>query len=285
MTHRAVGFGRGFPRSWLFPIGALTVLLGVAASGRFSRAIVADLIAWWPVWLGLGITAYLLRERKIGNLRVAGLVPLVALTFVLLFAWGHLGGWSLMPSASQRLVGPELGSITEASLTAVIDGRIDVAGGSSFLYVVEPIMRGGGIGIPTASEQLVDSSISVVLEPPVDTGLYVYAGWHVALSSTPQWSLVLDGAIDADLTDVHVVQLSVDGAGTVVLGESLGETPVAIGGSFRVVVPPETPARVVGVATVPDTWTITDDGATSPGGGDGWVLKTVDQATLTVSEG
>ena len=45
MTHRTVGFGRGFPRSWILPIAVLTIILGVAASGRLSRAIVADLIA------------------------------------------------------------------------------------------------------------------------------------------------------------------------------------------------------------------------------------------------
>jgi hypothetical protein len=130
MTRLAVGFGRGFPRVWLIPIGMLTLVLGIAASGRLSRSIVADLIAWWPVWVGIGIAAYLLRERKVGHFRVAGIVPLVALAFVGLFVWGHLAGWAIMPSASQRLVGPEVGGLTAASLHAEIEGVVEVDGGS-----------------------------------------------------------------------------------------------------------------------------------------------------------
>lgn len=285
MTRRAVGFGRGFPRVWLLPVGALTVLLGVAASGRLSRSIVADLIAWWPVWLGLGITAYLLRDRKLGSFRAAGLVPLVALGFVFLFAWGHLAGWSIMPSASQRLVGPLPDGFTEASLAAGIDGRLEVHGGSDYLYQVEPVMAGGGIGIPMATERVLGESVSITLEPPVDAGLYTYAGWQIGLSESPVWSLDLEGAIEADLRLVQLAELSVGGAGTVVLGEPSGERPVAVGGSFRVVIPEGAPARVIGVASVPASWSPNEQGAVSPAGGEGWVLTVVGDATLTVSEG
>jgi hypothetical protein len=284
MTHRTVGFGRGFPRTWLLPIAALTVLLGVAASGRLSRAIVADLIAWWPVWVGLAIAGFLLRNRKIGSVRVSGLVPLVALFFVGLFTWGHLAGWSIMPSASQRLVGSEVNGITSASLTGSIDGRIDVAGGADFLYVVEPIMRGGGIGIPTASELLVDSTTEVVLEEPSDPGLYSFAGWEITLSNAPVWDLILDGALEADLTGLAISTAAFEGSGTVVLGDTLGETPVSLQGSFRVVVPTGVPARVVGVASVPATWVRDEEGASAPVSGGGWVLTVVGDTTLTVTE-
>lgn len=285
MTHRTVGFGRGFPRSWILPIAVLTIILGVAASGRLSRAIVADLIAWWPIWLGLAITAYLLRERKVGKFRVAGLVPMVALVFAGLFIWGHLGGWSLMPSASQRLVGPEPGNVAVASLTADIDGKLLVSGGSEFLYVVEPVKRGGGIGIPTATEHVVDSSTQVVLEAPADPGLYSYAGWDVSLADGPVWNLSLSGAIEADLTGLSISEAVVEGAGTVILGETLGETPVTVNGSFRIVVPADVPARVVGVAAVPATWILDSEGAAAPLSGGGWVVTVVGDSTLTVTEG
>ncbi|MFZ0015323.1 MAG: hypothetical protein WAL25_14545 [Acidimicrobiia bacterium] len=285
MTHRAVGFGRGFPRIWLIPIGALTILLGIAASGRLSRSIVADLIAWWPIWLGLAITAYLLRDRRLGAFRVAGLVPLAALAFIGLFIWGHLAGWSIMPSSSQRLVGPDPSGYSSAELTAAIDGEISVAGGSDYLYQVEPLKRGGAIAIPTANEHVSNGSISVAFELPADPGLYVYAGWDLGLSSAPVWSLDLDGAVEADLTGLTLDSLRVTGAGTVLLGEADVETPVEVGGSFHFVVPSGTPARVVGVASVPATWTLTADGASSPAGGDGWVVTVVGDATLTVNEG
>ncbi|HEX6219734.1 MAG TPA: hypothetical protein VF115_01430 [Acidimicrobiia bacterium] len=284
MTFRAVGFGRGFPRAWLLPIGALTVLLGIAASGRLSRSIVADLIAWWPVWLGLAITAYLLRERRIGSFRVAGLVPIGALVFIGLFTWGHLAGWSIMPSASQRLVGPDPSSFTSATLIAGIDGEIEVSGDSNFLYQVAPIMRGGRIGIPDATEAVLDTMVTIDLEEPADPGLYSYAGWDLKLSPDAVWSLDLSGAIDADLTTVAFDGIEISGAGTVDLGEATIETPVNVGGSFRVSIPAGSAARVVGTASIPSSWTLTDEGATTPGGGTGWLFTVVGDASLTIVE-
>lgn len=285
MTHRTVGFGRGFPRIWLLPIGALTILLGVAASGRFSRAIVADLIAWWPVWVGLAIAAIVFRNRKIGAYRVSGIVPLVALGFVFLFIWGHLAGWSIMPSSSQRLVGPNTGSFNTASLTADIDGRIHVSTDTEFLYQVEPLMQGGGIGIPRAVEEVVDTSVAISLIEPEDPGLYVYAGWDLRLNPSAVWTLHLGGSLDADLTDLSVSRLDVSGAGTIRLGTVNVETPVNVSGSFQVVVPDGVPARVVGTASVPSSWNLNSDGAQSPNTGAGWVITVIGDTSLSVVEG
>lgn len=284
MTRMAVGFGRGFPRIWLLPIGALTAILGVAASGRLSRSIVADLIAWWPVWTGLGLAAYLLRERKIGLVRAAGVVPMVALVLVGLFTWGHLAGWAMMPSASQRLVGPEVTGLTSATMTAEVDGIIEVRGGGRFLYLVEPVKRGGGVGIPTAAEQMVDASVSVELQAPTDPGLYSYAGWGMRLSDTPVWTLTLVGALDADLTTLTLERLAVAGSGTMILGEADGETGVAVDGVFHVVIPEGVPARVNGRASVPASWAPDAVGAASPFPGEGWVITVAPEATVTVSE-
>ena len=285
MTGRAVGFGRGFPRVWLLPIGALTLLLGIAVAGRLSRSIVADLIAWWPIWLGIAVAAYLLRHRKVGHLRLAGMIPLVALLFVGVFAWGHLAGWSIMPSASQRLVGPEMGGFTEAALQAEIDGVIDVGGGSDFLYLVEPVRRGGSVGIPGANEQVLDSAVAVLLSPPPDPGLYSYAGWDLSLNVEPTWSLVLSGAIDADLTSLTVNRLSLDGTGLVRLGAAGGETPISVGGAFQIVVPADSPARVNGPASAPASWTRDTEGAAAPTFGEGWVITIEDDASVSLVEG
>lgn len=284
MTRLAVGFGRGFPRIWLLPIGMLTLVLGIAVSGRLSRSIVADLIAWWPVWIGLALTAYFFRDRKLGLIRAAGLVPLVALLFVGLFAWGHLAGWAMMPSASQRLVGPEVGGFSAATMTARVDGTIKVSGGARFLYVVEPVRRGGGIGIPTAAEQMVDSSVEVELHAPANPGFYSYAGWDIEFSDSPVWTLVLDGALDADLTTLDVERLALAGSGLVRLGEANRETGVAVDGVFHLVLPAGVPARVNGRASVPASWTPDAIGAVSPVPGDGWVITVGPEATVTISE-
>ena len=285
MNRLVVGFGRGFPRAWLIPIGAITLLLGIAAAGVLSRSIAADFLAWWPVWVGLGIIAYLVRDRNLGAFRMAGLVPLAALFFVTLFAWGHLAGWGIMPSASQRLVGPEAAGITRASLSAGIDGRIVVSGDSEFLYRVDPIRRGGGIGIPTAREEVVDSTIDVSLQEPADPGVYSNAGWDLSLSPLPVWTLSLDGAIEADLRELTIEGLYLGGAGTVLLGVAEAEIPVTIAGGFEVVVPEGQPVRVIGSASVPVSWVLTEEGAMTPGGGRGWVITVVGEGTLTVTEG
>lgn len=285
MTHRAVGFGRGFPRAWLLPIGGLIILLGLGVFGRFSRSIVADLLAWWPVWIGLGIVAYLLRDRQVGVFRVAGLVPLVALGFVGLFAWGHVAGWSVMPSASQHLIGPDAAGYSSSELNAQIDGHLDVGGGEdTALYRVDPIRSGGHIGVPEASEREVGGSLVIDLLEPGDPGLYTYAGWDISLSPESSWLLDLDGAIDADFTGLDVLGLDVKGAGSIALGAASGETMVSVEGDFHLEIPTGSAARVVGTASVPATWTLTDDGAVSNAGSEGWVITVVGDGHLAVSE-
>lgn len=284
MTRLAVGFGRAFPRAWLVPITTLTIVLGIAATGRLSRSIVADLIAWWPVWLGLALAAYFLREHKVGQVRVAGLVPMAALFFVLVFVIGHLAGWAIMPSSSQRLVGPEVGSYTTAAMTAEVDGIIEVNAGSEFLYQVEPVKRGGGVGIPGAAEQIVDSTISIELQAPPDPGLYAYAGWRLFLSESPRWTLTLNGALEADLSSLTIDQLAVAGSGDVRLGAADGATQVTVDGAFTLTLPSGTPARVNGQASVPAGWVPDGSGATSGVSGEGWVIDILPGAVVTVSE-
>jgi hypothetical protein len=282
MILRAVGFGRGFPRAWMLPIITLTALMGVAVTGRLSRSIVADLMAWWPVWIGLAAAAYLLRERKVGAVRIAGLIPLLAFGFVLLFIWGHLAGWSIMPSASQRLVGPSPDGVSGATLVAEIDGEVEISSGSEELYRVEPIRHGGVIGIPAATEETTGDELSITLESPDDPGIYGYAGWDILLADSAVWDLQLSGAIEADLSELQIGGLSLDGAGSVSLGPPGGETSVTVVGEYRLVVPADAPVRVVGVASVPADWSLTPDGAVSPGLGDGWVVTVIGDGTLTV---
>lgn len=286
MTLGTVGFGRSFPKVWLIPIGMFIVVFGLAVFGVLSRSVVADFLAWWPVWVGLGVAAFLLRDRKFGVVRASGVVPLAALVFVGLFVWGHVAGWSVMPSASQRLVGPETGTTEEASLEARLDGVIDVSGGSSFLYLVEPASGAGQFGIPTANEEIFDSSVAVKLVPDPEPGLYTYAGWDLMLSVGPLWTLNLDGALNADLTSLRVSGMVVDGAGTLTLGMPVTSADIDVAGQYQIVVPRSAAVTVSGVASVPDTWTLTDFGAESPAGGEGrWSINVVPGATVRVTEG
>jgi hypothetical protein len=94
----------------------------------------------------------------------------------------------------------------------------------------------------------------------------------------------LGGVVDADLTALTLDELEVSGAGTVHLGLAPIETLVDVGGSMQVTIPEGAAARVVGTASVPSSWALTQDGATAPGGGTGWVFTVVGDASLTVVE-
>jgi hypothetical protein len=96
---------------------------------------------------------------------------------------------------------------------------------------------------------------------------------------------VLDGAIEADLTSLGVDALSLAGEGSVRLGAADGETPISVSGSFRLVVPADTPARVIGVASAPTSWTLDADGAIAPTFGEGWVITVDSDADVVIAEG
>lgn len=286
MTLSTVGFGRSFPRAWIVPIGVLIVAFGLAVLGVFSRSIAADFLAWWPVWVAVAIAAVILRHRTFGQFRAAGLVPLVATALTLLFVIGHLAGWAIMPSASQRLVGPATEGTATASLTANIDGALEVVGvDQPNLYLVGPAREGGQIGVPQASEETQGESTAVELIEPAEPGIYAFAGWDISLAAAPTWTVSLFGAIDADLRLLDLSGGDFDGSGTVRLGASSDRAIVTVSGDFELIIPEGAPASVTGVASVPDTWILTEGGAESAVGSDGgWDIVVTEGATVRISE-
>lgn len=284
MTRRAAGRGRGIPRIWLLPIVVLAGLLGLAVAGALSRSLLLDLMAWWPVWLVIAILVIAVRGRRVGRVRVSGLMPLVATVALGLFTWGHLVGWSVMPSSTRVLIGPGTGDIEAAVMSAQIDGEIQVSSGAGFLYEVEPVRRGGDIGLPSATEQSQQGSVSVSLTAPSDPGFYAFSGWEVILSAAVPWQLELDGLVNADLSELEVFGGRFSGEGTVTLADVRESTPLTVDGTFVIVAPPGFPIRIVGDATVPASWEQLSDGWRSPGVGEGWVVSVSEGSSLTVSE-
>lgn len=287
MTHAARARRRAsFPRAWLIPLALMVLILLGAVSGVLSRAVVIDLVAWWPVWAAIAVGAFLVRDRRVGKVKLSGLVPLVVVLALVLFLIGHLSGWDVMPSARASLVGPEASGVSTAALSARIDGDIDIGLESSgFLYEVGPIRTGGDIGLPQAVERSQGGSLTVDLEPVPDPGLSTFAGWSITLAPGPAWSLSLAGDLDADLASFRVTDLQVDGTGTVRLGAAMAESPVTVAGEFEIVVPAGAPVRVVGEAEVPEGWDETGEGWSSPAGSGGWVISVSEGATVVVAEG
>lgn len=284
MTHRAAGSFRGVPRIWLIPVLVLALVLGMTAAGYLSRALLLDLIAWWPVWALLVVIVIAASGRRIGKLRISGLISILVSAVLVVFVIGHLNGWPLNPSASRYLVGPEPEPYRKAELSASVDGDLVLAGGSGFLYEVDPVPGGGDIGIPGAQERTVDSSISIVLEEPAHPGLATFAGWDVSVSSSPVWDLNLRGNLSIDVTGLHVADLMTAGGGSIVLGAPEQAPSVTVNGGFNIAVPLGVPVRVVGSAQVPSGWEELDDGWRSPVAGTGWTITVPEGSVVSIEE-
>jgi hypothetical protein len=282
MTHLAGDRGRRAPRAWLIPVAAVVAVLAAAATEYLSRSVVIDFLAWWPIWALLALGAISTRGRRLGRVELSGLVALVAVLVVGAFTIGHLEAWPTMPSSTLRLVGPETDADTTVSITARIDGTLRIHSGvSPFLYVVVPIRRGGGVAMADAIEQVQGPAVSVGLIQVDDPGPYTFSGWDVMLDESVSWSIDLGGDLEADLSGLVVDELRLGGNGVVVLAETSEPTPVAVQGGFEVIVPRQTPVRVVGQAIVPAGWAQSPDGWVAPIDGEGWVL-TVDAGTTVI---
>lgn len=284
MTHRAAGSFRGVPRIWILPLIVITGVLGAIVLDILSRSLLLDLVAWWPVWLLLLITVFVARGRRVGRVRVSGLVSILVSVILVVFVVGHVRGWPLNPSASRYLAGPPVGAFAEGSMAATIQGDLVVAGGSQFLYEVLPLPGGGDLGMPIAEERVVEDTVAVTLEPPADPGLDTSSGWDVRLSERPVWELTIGGVVEADLTALQIRELGLEGGGEVALGLPGSRVPVSIAGGYTISVPVDAPVEVLGSAQVPDSWEGIDGGWRSPVGGEGWVITVPEGSVVSLVE-
>lgn len=284
MTHVAGRSRRGIPKAWILPVVALVLILALTAIGVFSRSIVIDLAAWWPVWLLLVIATFLARGRSWGRVRLGGLVAVLGVILLGLFVTGHILGWQAMPSASPQLVGPSPNAASTVALSARVQGKLDVhAVDTGFLYTVGPVRWGGEVGPPEAVEQVQGTNLTVRLDQVDDPGPYTFAGWDVALHQGPTWNLSLGGRIDGELSQLRLIGLQLDGEGRVSLGTAAESVVVNVSGEFTISIPTGAPVRVVGEADVPADWVETGQGFESPAPGDGWVISVAEGALLTVT--
>lgn len=285
MTHAAPRRQSNFHKVWLLPAVAFVLIVLATSVGSLSRSVLIDFVAWWPVWAMVALVGWLARGRRIGAIRISGIVSLGALGLIVVFLVAHLQGWPLMPSSVPGLRGTGDSDVETAALSARIAGElVVVTEDSGILYTVVPIREGGAVGVPTATESAQDGNVSVSLDEPADPGLYQFAGWHLGLSPNATWSLSFAGLVDAALEGLAIESLQIDGSGRVRLGEATSSTPLSVAGTFTIDIPRDTAVRVVGPAEVPGSWTIGDGGSTSPTEGQGWVIAVADGATVRISE-
>lgn len=277
--------------AWIL-VGALLVAgtFGVVG-GILSRSFVVDLVAMWPLFaliLLAGVVGWL-RARK-RQTRAGAILPLTIFSAVVLTAALHIGGWDELPSSEARLTGPPVDEMSDPTrLTIQIDGVLEIGPlNDGTGYRVDPILRGGDVGVPEATETFVDDDLSVRIGAAASApAWYTFSGWRVGLSPDLHWRLILNGRLDADLRAVPIDTAAVAGSGTIRLGPPpAGGGDIVLSGDLRVVVPADAPVTVTGPATAPSDWEETDTGFESPEAGEArWRLDVRGDTPVRVSEG
>lgn len=271
----------------------VVALIGAGAFGVFggilSPSIVIDLAAMWPLLLVIVIVGVVV--RLVGKSRRAGaILPLTVFSVLLLGAALHLGEWDRLPSASARLAGPDPQSLSDPTeLLIQLSGELAIRAADGPAYVVEPIVRGGRVGVPQATETSVDGAMSIRIEAdPEAPAWYRFAGWDVRLSPAVTWRLVLNGTIDADLTALTLSSAAIAGSGLLRLGPPPQEgASVIVAGDFDVVVPSGSAVTVSGDADTPSNWVGEGETKRSPvsAAGGQWSISVQGDATPRIREG
>jgi len=276
--------------AWILVVALLFAGTAGVLGGILSRSLVVDLIALWPL-LVVAVAAGLITRMLRKDRRAGAVLPLAIFTALVLAAALHLGGWERLPSGAISLRGPAPAEMSDPTeLIVQISGDLELeAEDSGVAYQVEPIPRGGRVGVPRATETAVDEAVSVEFEAVPDApSWYRFSGWSIDLSPDVNWRLVLNGHMQADLTMLTISSAAIAGSGVVRLGAppETGSS-VIIAGDLEVIVPPGAPVLVSGQAQVPPDWEEDGDRHRSPNAGaDGnWTISVQGEAIPRIVEG
>jgi len=249
--------------AWLMvALGGVSIGAGIVG-GILAPSVLLDIVSFWPLVVIPLVTALVLWRRR--SSRAGAAPPLLLITIVALVVGLHLLGWSRLPSAAADLIGPPTQDGT-VSLMISLPGALAIDAGDAPLYTVALDRTGGSLGVPEALERSADGVLSIDIAQRDGGRWFRTKGWMLTLARRPVWNLHLTSPqLDADLRELAIDSLTVDGSGTVVLGPS--PAVVTVTGTFTLDVTPGASVEVHGSATVPSGWEPTDDGYRSPGSG------------------
>lgn len=254
---------------WIL-LGAVVVAgaAGIAA-GILSPVLILDLASLWPL-VGVATLLGAWGRRRSTQPRGKALLPMALFTSLVLAAALHLGGWELLPSAEGRLTGPELSEVSDPTEIRVnVSGDLVLGANAGAAYRIEPILRGGSVGVPGATETYVNGDLSIWIEEIEAPDWYAFAGWRLTLNPEVAWKLILNGALDADLTELEIESAAIAGSGTILLGTPPpGGSGLIVAGPFTVTVPDGTAVIVNGPVVAPPDWVRDGDTTSSPHSGD-----------------
>ena len=271
--------------AWLMVGFVLLVIIIGAAGGLFLSALVLDVLSFWPLYLVgivLAVVFWLMRQRLPRRLQV--LPALFVLGWVVLAVVLHFARWTALPSAAGDLSGPPTGAIRSSDLSTVMSGSLRVSSRGELLYQLEIDRQSGSNGIPEALESVAGEAAIVRVREALANDWFQNGGWKLRLAVQPEWDLELKAqSLDADLRALSLAAAEVEADGSVQLPAPSGLTEVTVAGDLTLSVPRDSPAAVVGVASVPPSWIATEDGWRAPTPGDGHEI-TVISGTVAVIE-
>jgi hypothetical protein len=253
---------QGPPSAW--PLGAwiMVAILAVVTALGVSVQVLApglllDGIALWPGLLPASIALLIVALTKSWRRRRGAIPPLLLLTWIGLAGAAHFGGWVALPSSAGELVGPETAP-PQVTLTLQTEGRLLIDDSDDgFLYEVRYVRLGGEVGVPEAVEAKSEDHLEVTVRDGGTSPWFRYAGWRLSLTPATEWSLDLTGDVDADLTGVPLDSLTLDGSGSVTLGQATEPTPVVIKGDYVL---------------------------NLPAGDEGWIISVEDGGSLRINQ-
>ncbi len=266
--------------AWLM-VALVGVSIGAGiVGGILAPSVLLDVVSFWPLVVVPLIAAVVLWRRR--SSRTGAVPPLLLITIVSLVIGLHLLGWSKLPSSAADLIGPPAQQGT-VSLSISLPGRLVIGVGDSPLYTIRLDRAGGNLGVPEALERSTDGVLSVDVHQMDGGRWFRTEGWTATLARSPVWKLDLSSTqLEADLRELAIDSLTVDGSGTVLLGSS--PATVAVSGAITVGVAPGTAVEVHGSASVPAGWERTDDGFRSPGTGSSISIAVTEGAHVVIKE-
>lgn len=237
---------------------SLVVGVGVV-TGILGRAVLLDIVSFWPVFGVLALAAIAVRSRF--SHRIRAILPLFIATWLGVAVALHLAGWSVLPSAVGDMAGVPTGAIEQASMSLEIDGRLVLHTGSDqVLYSVVLPREGGRVSAPQALETATGDSMSIELAQRNQSFWFSSSGWDVAVSNEVLWTFhIVAQQVDMDLGSVATSGGSLVGNGTLRLGSgAAGDWELV--GDLVVSIPETVGILVIGEANLPVGWAVTEVG-------------------------
>lgn len=269
---------------WLLVLAVITAAAVGIATALVAPSLVLDFVSLWPgvavgvvVWLAVWPLA---RKRR----RLGAIGPLFIFSWLVLSVALHYSSWPPLPSVSAGL-SIETGQSSAVELALTVTGPLRLAAVTAGPLAVEPLPGGASVGIPAATSSGEAGDLRVLIAEQEAGRWYRFGGWRLHLPVGPRWDLSLSAeGLAGDLTSLSLDRLTLAGSGEVTLPPAEGAVSVLMNGDYRLIVPPSIPAEVVGRASVPTGWVVTQTGYRSPAGGEGYRIEVVEGANLVVAE-